>query len=1223
MSSSHRPVIQAIPPFKGGPLQATAVQNRRPTAAEAYVALANRKAGANVVSTRATGSENYRPSHHATSHHASQRQQPVPAVDRRPPQPQPAPSERPKPAARLEREKKRHHNDPKNIGHWRLDKLIGQGASGRVRLAVHDQTGQKAAVKIIPRTLINASRMSLRDADVKANKMILGIEREIVIMKLIEHPNLLGLWDVYETSKDLFLIMEYVAGGELFDHLVAQGKLTPRDARGYFRQIIFGMDYCHRFNICHRDLKPENLLLDETKKIVKVADFGMAALQPTEKMLETSCGSPHYASPEIVSGKRYKGTASDIWSCGIILFALLCGRLPFDDPNIQQLLGKVRAGKFMMPEWLEPASKDLIWRMLQVDPEKRIKMADIMRHPWFTNNGKESSLNPVSTSLDSLQMEHLTLETIDIDILGNLKTLWSELSEDDIIKELLAPGPSWQKTFYTLLVAHRENHSADDEQDMDDEFMNEQIVTASVVPAHALLSATGTAKALEKARPHRPSDVPGGTSAPSSPRLESVEMDRRHSTPEKGSAYHTTPTRPAEATPNKVSPHVRPANPLPRLRPSPFDSPATGSASPSKPRAPSPAQSAATSSSPRGADKPASYVLPQISLQTASPQRNERPSVDLQRRNTSPTKSNTAAASAPPSARVALVNLHDAPMSAHAATASSSSTSSTSSTSSSSASVAAARNRANRGSGSEMMPPLPLPGRASSRPVSPTKATFGAAATQPPQPAPQPVLQRPSTARAHTTHAAPSIQVPQVGDATTQRFFQEIADELASMRATGEKPDALQSKIDQLKNSMALQQQKQQQQQAVSAPTSSSATARGKNSEVNQFEDAEDDVGEGESMRSVSQASSHQQTYTPSTPMTPLSPAELVAPLSLTDKSGAGVRSSVASSNASARNSVRSARSATEASSSGATSRPTSVFSNISTGSTGLGRKRSLLGLRRGDKHQPQTAADANTIRSIAYDQANAPPVLASIFAAPAAGRSAHGAAAPSSMRVPKLNPGLGLGLSGEAGADMISPPTTPVSAPVATLAPVASSATSGNAPGKKDSWFAGLFNWKPATFTLMSTENFSETLSECVRRLQSYGVRVAMDESSDVHHTTLRCTINEYRESNGVTTAAKPLRFRVELNILPVGSAGNSPQVGGGLGLSLHGAPMGAGGSVMSHGLPWPALSTYSRGSSAGGVMFATSVLVVQEKGALSTFKLIHGRLRREWTLDLASAVI
>ncbi|SAM84858.1 related to serine/threonine protein kinase [Ustilago bromivora] len=1225
MSSSQRPVIQAIPPFKGaGPLQATDVQNRRPTAAEAYVALANRKAGANVVSTRATGSENHpRPSHHhATSHHASQRQQPLPAVDRRPPQQAAAPSERPKPVSRLEREKKRHHNDPKNIGHWRLDKLIGQGASGRVRLAVHDQTGQRAAVKIIPRTLINASRMSLRDADVKANKMILGVEREIVIMKLIEHPNLLGLWDVYETSKDLFLIMQYVAGGELFDHLVAQGKLTPRDARSYFRQIIFGMDYCHRFNICHRDLKPENLLLDETKKIVKIADFGMAALQLTEKMLETSCGSPHYASPEIVSGKRYKGTASDIWSCGIILFALLCGRLPFDDPNIQQLLGKVRAGKFVMPEWLEPASKDLIWRMLEVDPEKRIKMVDIMRHPWFTNNGKESSVNTVSTSLETLQMEQLTLDTIDVDILGNLKTLWYELSEEDIVKELLAPGPSWQKTFYTLLTAHRENHSADDDEDMEDDFMNEQIITASAVPAHALLSASSAGK--EKARPRRAGDTAGATYAPSSPMLESMDMERRHSTPEKGSAYHTTPTRPTDVTPAKVatpvpSPHVRPANPSPRLRPSPLDSPATATldgpfATPLKLRAPSPSKPAGAR-----AENTESYILPQISLQTASPQRNKQPTVDLQRRNTSPTK--VAATSAPPSARIALANLYDAPTSSAAPAASTS----TSSAASSSASLTTARTRANRGSGSEMMmPPLALPGRASSRPVSPTKPTFGAAAMQPSQPVPttaaQSVLQRPTVARAHTTHAAPSIQVPQVGDATMQKFFQEIADELASIRATGEKPDALQSKIEQLKNSMALQQQQQQQRPQLASTTRATG---GKNSEMNQFEDAEDDISEVESMRSVSQASSHQQTYTPQMPMTPLSPAELIAPLSLTDKTGGSVRSSVASSNASARNSIRSARSATEASSSGAASRPASVFSNISTGSAGLGRKRSLLGLRRGDKHQQQqTAADANAIRSIAYDQAHAPPALASIFAAPpmAATRSAPGQ---TSTRVQKLNPGLGLdiGMGGNAGVGALSPPTTPLSPHVATLGTVSSS-TAG-APGKKDSWFAGLFNWKPATFTLMSTENFSETLSECVRRLQSYGVRVALDDSSDLHHTTLKCSINEYRDSNGVTTTAKPLRFRVELNILPVGSAANSPQMGGGLGLSLHGGPIAGGNGAMSHGLPSPALSIYSRDSTAGGVTFATSVQVIQGKGALSTFKLVNGRFRREWTLDLASAIV
>ncbi|MCO5576758.1 hypothetical protein L7F22_030577 [Adiantum nelumboides] len=196
--------------------------------------------------------------------------------------------------------------------------------SGRVRLADHSISKVQAAVKIIPKTILAISRMDMRES-VQTGKDDLGIEREIVIMKLIEHPNLLGLWYVYETTTELFLIMEYVAGGELFDHLVHKGKLSPEEARAYFRQIIFGVDYCHRFNICHRDLKPENLLLDASKRTVKVADFGMAALQPSERMLETSCGSPHYASPEIVSGKSFKGTASDIWSCGIILFACYVG----------------------------------------------------------------------------------------------------------------------------------------------------------------------------------------------------------------------------------------------------------------------------------------------------------------------------------------------------------------------------------------------------------------------------------------------------------------------------------------------------------------------------------------------------------------------------------------------------------------------------------------------------------------------------------------------------------------------------------------------------------------------------------------------------------------------------------------------------------------------------------------------------------------------------------
>lgn len=172
---------------------------------------------------------------------------------------------------------------------------------------------------------------------------------------------------------DRYLLLEYVEGGELFDYLVNKGKLHPLEALSYFKQIISGVDYCHRFNICHRDLKPENLLLDAQKNI-KIADFGMAALELDggTGLLETSCGSPHYASPEVVAGKAYHGAASDIWSCGVVLYALLTGRLPFDHPNMHTLLRMVKSGRFQMPNTIPSRAQDLLAKMLVVDPSERI-----------------------------------------------------------------------------------------------------------------------------------------------------------------------------------------------------------------------------------------------------------------------------------------------------------------------------------------------------------------------------------------------------------------------------------------------------------------------------------------------------------------------------------------------------------------------------------------------------------------------------------------------------------------------------------------------------------------------------------------------------------------------------------------------------------------------------------------------------------------------------------
>lgn len=361
--------------------------------------------------------------------------------------------------------KRKEREDPKRVGPWRIGKTIGKGSSGRVKIARHTVTRQYAAVKIVPKP-----RETQSNPAEKADKMLLGIEREIVIMKLIEHPNVLRLMDVWETESELYLIMEYVEGGELFDYLVKKGRLHADEALHYFQQIVSGVDYCHRFNICHRDLKPENLLLDGEKNI-KIADFGMAALERGGKLLETSCGSPHYASPEIVAGLTYHGSSSDIWSCGIILYALLTGRLPFDDENIRTLLAKVKLGKYTMPNELPSDAKDLISRMLEVEPEKRITMAEIQAHPWMTRRPSRSIHGAppyIPPSISQIDHPVASRRDVDPDILSNLRTLWNGAAEADIVDALLSPEKTWEKVFYTLLCKYRtrnlENFNMDDDE---------------------------------------------------------------------------------------------------------------------------------------------------------------------------------------------------------------------------------------------------------------------------------------------------------------------------------------------------------------------------------------------------------------------------------------------------------------------------------------------------------------------------------------------------------------------------------------------------------------------------------------------------------------------------------------------------------------------------------------------------------------------------------------
>ncbi|KAF7316312.1 Protein kinase domain-containing protein [Mycena indigotica] len=359
--------------------------------------------------------------------------------------------------------------DPKNIGPWILGECVGKGASGRVKIAKHRVTGQLAAVKILPLAPLVNSRASLATQQAKSDKQRLGIDREITMMKLMNHPNIIRIYDVYEGAKELFLVLEYVQGGELFDFLVNKGRLQAPEALQYFKQIIYGLNYAHTFSIIHRDLKPENILIASlSPPLVKIADWGMAAFAPPSLQLETSCGSPHYASPEIVNGERYQGNATDIWSCGVILYALLTGRLPFDDKNVKTLLAKVKAGKYDIPTWIDPLAADLLSRMLVVDVSCRITIPEILVHPWLLSSTAPLTTDslliktpplPPSPSTLARPLGHPSL--IDQDLFASLRIIWGRHADaqgESIKRDLCSPAGQGihAKAFYFLLGRHRD-----------------------------------------------------------------------------------------------------------------------------------------------------------------------------------------------------------------------------------------------------------------------------------------------------------------------------------------------------------------------------------------------------------------------------------------------------------------------------------------------------------------------------------------------------------------------------------------------------------------------------------------------------------------------------------------------------------------------------------------------------------------------------------------------
>ncbi|KAI3960051.1 hypothetical protein MKW98_016775 [Papaver atlanticum] len=340
-----------------------------------------------------------------------------------------------------------NENAEMSLLHYKLGKTLGIGAFSKVKLADHIPTGIKVAIKIY-------NRRKLKKMKMNEDKVM----REIKAMRLLfMHPHVIRLYEVIVTPCYIYLVTEWAKNGELFDYLVEKGRLQDYEARYLFQQIISGVEYCHSNMVAHRDLKPENLLLDSNDN-VKIADFGLSNFMRDGRFLETNCGSWNYAAPEVLSGEPYAGPEVDVWSCGVILYALLCGALPFDDENISNLLRKIKGGSYYLPTHLSTGASDLIPRMLLVDPIKRITISEIRQHPWFQVYLPRNLVVPLpnrkqqTTKIDDRIIQKVVLMGFNRDLV--IKSLCSRKQNQATVAYQLLMDNNFNGTTRTSSITH-------------------------------------------------------------------------------------------------------------------------------------------------------------------------------------------------------------------------------------------------------------------------------------------------------------------------------------------------------------------------------------------------------------------------------------------------------------------------------------------------------------------------------------------------------------------------------------------------------------------------------------------------------------------------------------------------------------------------------------------------------------------------------------------------
>ena len=340
-----------------------------------------------------------------------------------------------------------------NKGPYLLGEALGEGAFAKVRLATQIHIKEKCAIKIVDKRLLEGT------------KDIQRLKKEIKILKSIRHKNIIQLFDIMESKTYLYFVMEYCKGGELFDYIVKNKRLKENEACVFFQQIINGVEYLHNQGIIHRDLKPENLLLDY-KNNIKISDFGLSTFYSKNNFLQTACGTPFYAPPEMLEGLQYNGEASDIWSCGIILYAMLCGSLPFPESKEEIIVKKIKSHDYVIPNYLSKEAQDMLYHILKINPEERFTIDKIKLHPWF--NLSKPHL-----------MKGISLTTIKIPVDDNILNMVQEYGFDkEECRRLLLNNKfcSLTSIYYLILKKYvREGGKSisDLESDLFEEYIND------------------------------------------------------------------------------------------------------------------------------------------------------------------------------------------------------------------------------------------------------------------------------------------------------------------------------------------------------------------------------------------------------------------------------------------------------------------------------------------------------------------------------------------------------------------------------------------------------------------------------------------------------------------------------------------------------------------------------------------------------------------------------